>query len=151
MAVHAARRSRTAVDRLREINNGSAGPTRQRTVEAGLVRRLEAAHGRTKYWRAKRRSCGHSWVAAHGALRDSLAGRPTDVGPRTAVRQSVIWNWYSTVDWDPPPGGETSPETLNSRAVPVEAVPCELRLLVAKAGLGAGPGGDCRATLVARG
>lgn len=73
---------RAAVDRLREINNRSTGggavPTRQRTSEASLIRRLEAAHRRNQQLTRQVTELREQLAAAHGALRDCRAGRPID-------------------------------------------------------------------------
>jgi hypothetical protein len=69
---------RAAVDRLREINGRStaaAVPARQRTSEASLVRRLEAAHRRNQNLTQQVTDLRIQLAAAHGALRDSRAGR----------------------------------------------------------------------------
>ncbi|MBM0230485.1 hypothetical protein JNW91_00515 [Micromonospora sp. STR1_7] len=71
---------RAAVERLRDINNRSTGvavPTRQRTSEASLVRRLEAAHRRSQELTRQVAELREQLAAAHGALRDSRVGRTT--------------------------------------------------------------------------
>jgi hypothetical protein len=68
---------RAAVDRLRDINNRSTGvavPTRQRTSEASLVRRLEAAHRRNQELTRQIAELREQLAVAHGALRDSRSG-----------------------------------------------------------------------------
>ena len=73
---------RAAVERLRDINNRStrvALPTRQRTSETSLIRRLEAAHRRHQDLTRQVTELREQLAAAHGALRDSRAGRPIDL------------------------------------------------------------------------
>ncbi|MFF0256919.1 DUF6262 family protein [Micromonospora zamorensis] len=72
---------RAAVERLRDINNRSTGvavPTRQRTTEASLIRRLEAAQRRNQELTRQVSELREQLAAAHGALRDSRARRPVD-------------------------------------------------------------------------
>ncbi|WP_432970563.1 DUF6262 family protein [Dactylosporangium sp. CA-233914] len=81
---------RAAVERLRDINNRStnvAVPTHQRTTEASLVRRLEAAHHRNQELTRQIAELREQLAAAHGALRDSRAKRPVDVGSPTDSRR----------------------------------------------------------------
>ncbi|MFI7208948.1 DUF6262 family protein [Micromonospora aurantiaca (nom. illeg.)] len=83
---------RAAVDRLRDINNRStrvAIPTRQRTSESSLVRRLETAHRRNQELTRQVAELREQLAVAHGALRDSCAGRAIDAGSQATVRQSV--------------------------------------------------------------
>jgi hypothetical protein len=72
---------RAAVTRLRDTNNRSTGlpiPTRHRTSEASLVRRLEAAHHRNQELTRQIAELREQLAAAHGALRDSRTGRPAN-------------------------------------------------------------------------
>jgi cell division protein FtsB len=69
---------RAAVERLRAINGRSTAatvPARQRTSEASLVRRLEAAHRRNQELTQQVTDLRIQLAAAHGALRDSKTGR----------------------------------------------------------------------------
>ncbi|MFJ8582866.1 DUF6262 family protein [Micromonospora sp. NPDC093277] len=71
---------REAVERLRDTNNRSTSvaiPTRQRTSESSLVRRLEAAHRRNQELTRQVAELREQLAAAHGALRDSRVGRTT--------------------------------------------------------------------------
>jgi hypothetical protein len=73
---------RVLVDHLRTVNNRSTGPavpTRQRTSEASLVRRLEAAQRRNQQLADQVSELRAQLAAAHGALRDSRAGRPSPI------------------------------------------------------------------------
>lgn len=94
---------RAAVERLRDITNRSTGvavPARQRTSEASLVRRLEAAHRRNQELTRQVAELREQLAAVHGALRDtsgqssaavtrlrgaaspgSMAGRPDERRP----------------------------------------------------------------------
>jgi cell division protein FtsB len=68
------------VDRLRDINNRSTGvavPTRQRTTEASLIRRLNAAHRRNQELTRQVADLREQLAAAHGALREKHAARPS--------------------------------------------------------------------------
>ena len=65
---------RDTIDRLRERNNRSAGaavPTRQRTSEPSLLRRLEAAHLRNQDLTRENTLLREQLAAAHRALRDA--------------------------------------------------------------------------------
>jgi hypothetical protein len=69
---------KAAVERLHEINGRStaaAVPARQRTSEASLVRRLEAAHRRNQDLTQQVTDLRIQLAAAHGALRDLKTGR----------------------------------------------------------------------------
>jgi hypothetical protein len=90
---------RAAVERLGAINNRSTGvavPTQQRTSEASLVRRLEAAHRRNQELTRQIAELQEQLAAAHGALRDSRAGRPADAGSQATASQSAAEAAIST-------------------------------------------------------
>jgi hypothetical protein len=70
---------RAAVARLRDLNGRSGGPavpTRQRGTEAGLMRRLEAAHLRSADLGREVSELREQLAAAHGMIRELRAGRP---------------------------------------------------------------------------
>ncbi len=90
---------RAAVERLRDINNRSisaAVPTHQRTTEASLVRRLEAAHRRNQELTRQVADLREQLAAAHGALRESRARRPVDAGFHATAGPSVAEATIST-------------------------------------------------------
>jgi len=69
---------RAAVDHLRGANNRSSTapiPTRQRTTDAGLVRRLEVAHQRNLDLSRELAELREQLAAVHGELRSVRAGR----------------------------------------------------------------------------
>lgn len=72
---------RAAINKLRDLNGRSAGPpvpSRQRGTEAGLLRRLEAAHSRSADLGREVADLREQLAAAHGMIRDLRAGRPGD-------------------------------------------------------------------------
>lgn len=72
---------RQSVDQLRELTARAPElpvPARQRTSEAGLLRRLESAHRRNATLTDEVQRLREQLAAAHGALRDLRAGRPSD-------------------------------------------------------------------------
>ena len=73
---------RAAIDGLRAVNGRSTArpvPTRQRTSEASLLRRLEAAHTRNRQLTREVAELREQLAVAHADLRDArrpAGGRP---------------------------------------------------------------------------
>lgn len=70
---------RAVIDRLRDVNNRTTGvsiPTRQRTSEVSLTRRLEAAHQRNQDLSRQVTDLREQLAAAHRALRTLRAEQP---------------------------------------------------------------------------
>jgi hypothetical protein len=78
---------RAAVTQLRDTNNRSTGiaiPTRQRTSEASLIRRLEAAHRRNQELTQQITQRREQLAVAHGALRDRRTGQSIEYNPQSS-------------------------------------------------------------------